>query len=118
MRDQLEQLGGERLFRQSHGLIEASLYPLALLVVELRVELPQVVRRLDRWEKAGCFVSRSFFVADRNSASAPIGVAASAFCSVVNDLRVPNHEIETRMAAMPARKRSAAEVVRSSTVFI
>ena len=44
MRDQLGQFGGKRLLGQPHRLVEPLLHPLALLLIELRVELLQIVR--------------------------------------------------------------------------
>jgi hypothetical protein len=46
------------------------------------------------------------------------GSAASAFCSTVSDFLVPNQEIETRTAAMPARKRSAGEGARTVLIYM
>ena len=43
VRDQLGQFGGKRLLGQTHGFVETGLHPLALLFVELRVELLQIV---------------------------------------------------------------------------
>ena len=48
--DQLGQLRGERLFGQTYGFIETGLDPLALFLVELRVELLEIRGRLDRGE--------------------------------------------------------------------
>jgi hypothetical protein len=44
--------------------------------------------------------------ADKTSLSAPKAPAASARCSAVKDLRIPNQEKDSRMAAMVDRKRS------------
>ena len=63
-------------------------------------------------------IRSQFLPAEMNLASALNGSAASAFCSAVKDLRVPNHLSETRTAAMVVRSWSAGDVCQSRTVLI